>query len=51
MAKGNQSVDLKKSKKPNYVKKGKEMDEKMSRWDRGGDCIAPATKKYVPKKG
>ena len=49
MAKGNVSVDLKKSKKPNYVKQNK--DDKMSRWDRGGECIAPATKAYTPKKG
>ena len=49
MAKGNSSVDLTKSKKPNYVKKNK--DDSMSRWDRGGDCIAPATKEYKPKKG
>lgn len=48
MAKGNQSVDPKKSKKPNYVKSG---EDKMSRWDRGGDCIAPASKPYSPKKG
>ena len=43
------SINEKKSKKPNYVKVVK--DDKMSRWDRGGDCIAPASKKYVPKKG
>lgn len=42
------SID-KKSKKPNYVKVGKA--DAMSRWDRGGDCIAPCSKKYVPKKG
>ena len=48
MATKNQSIDLKKSKKPNYVKQNKE--DKMSRWDRGGDCIAPATKEYKPTK-
>lgn len=50
MIKDNKQVSIdKKSKKPNYVKVGKA--DAMNRWDRGGDCIAPCSKKYVPKKG